>query len=253
MAFQPPFSTTATNTQSATTQLTLQNGFPLVAPGSITNNFGVDPTIGWGMCRYGMSTSTANSSDADHESGLRWDERHTSGYSGSPEPHCTGVLFPSVQPFYWKTRRAIPPPTRFRFACANGFRAVFPSEDANTFSNPWITRRPSEAVSRWSPKVRDNPAYREPRTSRRMLSISQRKEACPVLTSAMCSLPDYLWELPFGHERRWLTGNTPLRSHVRRLELEWRLDHRLRVAVHSQSSGLATGCEPRNQRNHSGR
>ena len=43
MAFQPPFSTTATNTQSATTQLTLQDGFPPVPPGSITNNFGVDP------------------------------------------------------------------------------------------------------------------------------------------------------------------------------------------------------------------
>jgi hypothetical protein len=36
MAFQPPFSTTATNTQSATTLLTLQNGFPAVAPGSVT-------------------------------------------------------------------------------------------------------------------------------------------------------------------------------------------------------------------------
>jgi trimeric autotransporter adhesin len=23
---------------------------------------------------------------------------------------------------------------------------------------------------------------------------------------------DYLWELPFGHDRRWLTGNGPLRS-----------------------------------------
>ncbi len=23
---------------------------------------------------------------------------------------------------------------------------------------------------------------------------------------------DYLWELPFGHERRWLAGNTPLRA-----------------------------------------
>ena len=23
---------------------------------------------------------------------------------------------------------------------------------------------------------------------------------------------DYLWELPFGHDKRWLTGNTPLRA-----------------------------------------
>ena len=52
MAFQPPFSTTATNTQSATTQLALLNGFPPVAPGSITNNFGVDPNYRLGYVQH---------------------------------------------------------------------------------------------------------------------------------------------------------------------------------------------------------
>jgi hypothetical protein len=42
-AFQPPFAVTATNVNSAATPLTLQNGFPAVAPGLVTNNFAIDP------------------------------------------------------------------------------------------------------------------------------------------------------------------------------------------------------------------
>jgi hypothetical protein len=42
-AFQPPFAVTATNVNNPATPLTLQNGFPAIAPGSITNNFAVDP------------------------------------------------------------------------------------------------------------------------------------------------------------------------------------------------------------------
>ncbi len=42
-AFQPPFAVTATNVSSVTSPLTLENGFPAVAPGAVTNNFAVDP------------------------------------------------------------------------------------------------------------------------------------------------------------------------------------------------------------------
>ena len=42
-AFQPPFAMTATNVSSPTNLLTLQNGFPAIKPGSVTNNFSVDP------------------------------------------------------------------------------------------------------------------------------------------------------------------------------------------------------------------
>ena len=68
MAFQPPFSTTATNTQSATTQLTLQNGFPPVPPGSITNNFGVDPNYRLGYVQiWNRRCAAANSANTDRE------------------------------------------------------------------------------------------------------------------------------------------------------------------------------------------
>ncbi len=42
-AFQPPFATTSTNVTSAAVPLTLTNGFPPIVPGSVTNNFAVDP------------------------------------------------------------------------------------------------------------------------------------------------------------------------------------------------------------------
>jgi trimeric autotransporter adhesin len=42
-AFQPPFAITSTNVTNAAAPLTLQNGFPTIAPGAVTNNFAVDP------------------------------------------------------------------------------------------------------------------------------------------------------------------------------------------------------------------
>lgn len=42
-AFQPPFATTATNTATTSAFLNLANAFPPQPPGTITNNFAVDP------------------------------------------------------------------------------------------------------------------------------------------------------------------------------------------------------------------
>jgi hypothetical protein len=42
-AFQPPFAVTSTNVSSPATLLTLQNGFPQITTGTVTNNFAVDP------------------------------------------------------------------------------------------------------------------------------------------------------------------------------------------------------------------
>jgi hypothetical protein len=42
-AFQPPFALAATNVAASVGQLTLQNAFPAIVPGTVTNNFAVDP------------------------------------------------------------------------------------------------------------------------------------------------------------------------------------------------------------------
>ena len=43
LAFQPPFSIAQTNVQTASGELTLENGFPALAPGEISNNYAVNP------------------------------------------------------------------------------------------------------------------------------------------------------------------------------------------------------------------
>jgi trimeric autotransporter adhesin len=43
-AFQPPFAVTATNISSAANPLTLVDGFPPTPPGTLTNNFAVEPS-----------------------------------------------------------------------------------------------------------------------------------------------------------------------------------------------------------------
>ena len=103
MAFQPPFSTTATNTQSATTHLTLQNGFPPVPPGSITNNFGVDPNYRLGYVQIWnldvqqqIRPTLIMNLDYTGTKGTRLDILE------APNRTATGVLFPGVQPFYWE-------------------------------------------------------------------------------------------------------------------------------------------------------
>jgi trimeric autotransporter adhesin len=42
-AFQPPFAETATNTATTSSFLNLANAFPSLAPGTVTNNFAIDP------------------------------------------------------------------------------------------------------------------------------------------------------------------------------------------------------------------
>ena len=43
------------------------------------------------------------------------------------------------------------------------------------------------------------------------------RSTCPLNAGFRASIrrtssqSDYLWELPFGHDRRWLTGNKPMR------------------------------------------
>ena len=48
---------------------------------------------------------------------------------------------------------------------------------------------------------------------------------------------DYLWELPFGHDKRWLTGQYSVARHLWRLAMERRLDDRFRTAVHAAVAG----------------
>ncbi len=213
MAFQPPFSNTATNTQSATTILTLQNGFPPVPPGSISNNFGVDPNYRLGHVQIWnvdvqqqIRPTLIMNLDYTGTKGTRLDVLE------APNRTATGVLFPGVQPFYWEdsvadsTANALSVRVRKRLQAgfSIGGRYTFSKslDNASTIGNgePIVAQGAGRGGVSGVTNVAQN-AF-DLSAERGLSSFDQRHSFTA----------DYLWELPFGHERRWLSGKTPLRA-----------------------------------------
>ena len=104
VSFQPPFSTTQTNVESATLPLTLQNGFPPPASGLITNSYAVDPNYRLGYVQIWnldvqqeIRPTVVLNLDYTGTKGTRLDIQE------APNRTATGVLFPTVQPFIFET------------------------------------------------------------------------------------------------------------------------------------------------------
>jgi len=213
MAFQPPFSNTATNTQSPTTVLTLQNGFPPVPPGSISNNFGVDPNYRLGYVQIWnvdvqqqIRPTLIMNLDYTGTKGTRLDVLE------APNRTETGALFPGVQPFYWEdsvgdsTANALSVRVRKRLQAgfSIGGRYTFSKslDNASTIGSgePIVAQGAGRGGVSGVTNVAQN-AF-DLSAERGLSSFDQRHSFTA----------DYLWELPFGHERRWLSGKTPLRA-----------------------------------------
>jgi hypothetical protein len=213
MAFQPPFSTTATNTQSATTILTLENGFPPVPPGSISNNFGVDPNYRLGYVQIWnvdlqqqVRPTLVVNFDYTGTKGTRLDILE------APNRTATGVLFPGVQPFYWEdsvgdstaNAGSVRVRKRLQGGLSIGGRYTFSKsiDNASTIGSgePLMAQGGGRTALSGVTNVAQN-AF-DLAAERGLSSFDQRH----LFTA------DYLWELPFGHDRRWLTRNGPLRA-----------------------------------------
>ena len=213
MAFQPPFSNTATNAQSPTSVLTLQNGFPPVAPGSITNNFGVDPNYRLGYVQIWnvdvqqqIRPTLIMNLDYTGTKGTRLDILE------APNRTEAGVRFPGVQPFYWEdsagdsTANALSVRVRKRLQAgfSIGGRYTFSKslDNASTIGSgePLVAQGAGRSAVSGVTNVAQN-AF-DLSAERGLSSFDQRHNFTA----------DYLWELPFGHERRWLSGKTPLRA-----------------------------------------
>ncbi len=129
----------------------LQNGFPPVPPGSISNNFGVDPNYRLGYVQI---------RNVDMQQQIRPTLILNLDYTGTkgtrldileaPNRTATGLLFPGVQPFYWEDFAGrFDAPTPARCACANVFKAEFRLVGATRFPSRSTMLRLSEAASRW--------------------------------------------------------------------------------------------------------
>ena len=222
LAFQPPFSTTATNIQTVPGELTLQSGFP--APTGITNSYAVNPNYRLGYVQI---------RNLDIQQQIRPTLLLNIDYTGTkgtdldileaPNRTATGIRIPGVQAFTYESAladsEANAGSVRLRKRLARGFSVggiyTFSKslDDASSIgagatsgaNTPGLGAGGTGAggggsSSAGAANVAQNPFNLS--AERGLSSFNQTHRFTA----------DYLWELPFGHDRRWLIGNSPLRA-----------------------------------------
>jgi hypothetical protein len=229
LAFQPPFSTTATNVQassSASPNLTLQNGFPAPPPGTITNDYAVNPNYRLGYVQI---------RNLDIQQQIRPTLLLNIDYTGTkgtdldileaPNRTVAGIRIPLVDAFTYENSvadsEANAGSVRLRKRLSKGFSlggiytfskslddASSIGAGATSGSNTPGLGAGGTGASGGSggssgggaANVAQNPF--ELSAERGLSSFNQTHKFTA----------DYLLELPFGHDKRWLTGNTPWRA-----------------------------------------
>jgi hypothetical protein len=242
LAFQPPFSTAETNLQPlpVTTSsggipptagdLTLAS-FPLPTPGVTTNTYAVNPNYRFGYVQI---------RNLDIQQQLRPTLLLNIDYTGTkgtnldvleaPNRTITSsgiqIRIPNVQAFTFENSlgdsEANAGSVRLRKRLANGFSIgglyTFSKsiDDASSIGGGATSGSggaglgaggtgaagggASASAGSGANSVAQNPFDLSAERGLSSFNQTQRFTA------------DYLWELPFGHDKRWLTGNTPLRA-----------------------------------------
>ncbi|HEX8814129.1 MAG TPA: TonB-dependent receptor [Terriglobales bacterium] len=227
LAFQPPFSTASTNIQTLPGELTLQNGFPPVSPTSITNNYAVNPDYRLGYVQI---------RNLDIQQQIRPTLLLNIDYTGTkgtdldileaPNRTATGIRIPNVQAFTFENSvgdsEANAGSVRLRKRLAHGISIggiyTFSKsiDDASSIGAGATTGSgspglgaggtgaagagPAASAGAGANSVAQNPF--DLSAERGLSSFNQTHRFTG----------DYLWELPFGHDKRWLTANTVQRA-----------------------------------------
>ena len=232
LAFQPPFSTTETNIQSATGDLTLQNGFPGSATNGITNNYAVSPNYRLGYVQIRnldiqeqLRPTLLLNIDYTGTKGTDLDILEAPNRTASPSLGIT-TLIPNVQAFTYENSvgnsEANAGSVRLRKRLANGFSVggiyTFSKsiDDASSIGAGATTGSGSAGLGAGGTAAGGGGTTASAGSGAN--SVAQN----PLNLSAERGLSsfnqthrftaDYLWELPFGHDKPWLTKNTPLRA-----------------------------------------
>jgi hypothetical protein len=223
LALQPPFATTATNIQTAPGALTLQNGFP--APTGISNDYAVNPNYRLGYVQI---------RNLDIQQQIRPTLLLNIDYTGTkgtdldileaPNRTATGIRIPSVDAFTYESSvadsAANAGSVRLRKRLAKGYAIG----GTYTFSK---SLDDASSIGAGATSAANTPGLGGGGTGAAGGGASSSAGAAnvaqnPFNLSAERGLSsfnqthkftaDYLLELPFGHDKRWLTGNTPLRA-----------------------------------------
>lgn len=196
LAFQPPFSVIQTNIASPSLPLTLQAGFPTPASAAVTNNYGVDRNYRMGYVQiWNLDIQRTLLADLV----LNLDYTGTKGSHldivEAPNRTATGLRLPGVQPFLFETSEgdsvAHAASLRLRKRLQHGVSIG----GAYTFSKSIDN---ASSIGGGATVVAQN-AF-DLAAERGLSSFDQTHRFTA----------DYLWTLPWGHDKRWLSGPGPL-------------------------------------------
>lgn len=223
LAFQPPFSTTATNIQTIPGDLTLQNGFPAVS--GISNSYAVDPNYRLGYVQI---------RNLDIQQQIRPTLLVNIDYTGTkgtdldileaPNRTATALLLPTVDAFTYERAAADSEANagsvRVRKRLSSGFSVggiyTFSKsiDDASSIGAGATSASNAPGLGAGGTGAGGGGATANAGAS----NIAQN----PLNLSAERGLSsfnqthkftgDYLWELPFGSDKRWLAGHAPWRA-----------------------------------------
>jgi len=231
LAFQPPFSTAETNIQTGPGDLTLANGFPAASSNLTTNTYAVNPNYRFGYVQI---------RNLDIQQQLRPTLLLNIDYTGTKgtnldileAPNRTisagaiQIRIPNVQAFTFETSvgdsEANAASVRLRKRLANGFSIgglyTFSKslDDASSIGGGATSSSGGAGLGAGGTGAAGGGATASAGSGAN--SVAQNpfdlsaERGLSSFNQTQRFTADYLLELPFGHDKRWLTANTPLRA-----------------------------------------
>jgi len=225
LAFQPPFSTTQTKIQSVAGDLTLQNGFPASSTSGVTNDYAVNPNYRLGYVQI---------RNLDIQRQIRPTLLLNIDYTGTkgtdldileaPNRTATGILIPNAQAFTYESSvgdsEANAGSVRLRKRLSEGFsiggiytfsKSLDDASSIGAGATSGAARAGLGAGGTAAGGGTGASSSGAASVAQNALDLSAER-GLSSFNQTHRFTADYLWELPFGHDKRRLTGNTPLRA-----------------------------------------
>lgn len=225
LAFQPPFSTASTNIQTTPGELTLQQGFPPISPVGISNNYAVNPDYRMGYVQI---------RNLDIQQQIRPTVLLNLDYTGTkgtdldileaPNRTATGIRIPNVQAFTYENDladlAANAATVRLRKRLAHGFSVggIYTFSKSIDDASSIGAGATSSAGTAGLGAGGTGAAGAGPVASAGSANVAQNpfdlaaERGLSSFNQTHRFTADYLYELPFGHDKTWFSGNSPWRA-----------------------------------------
>ncbi len=227
LAFQPPFALAQTNVQATAGPLTLANGFPTPIPGTITNSYAVDPNYRLGYVQIRnldiqqeIRPTLIMNVDYTGTKGSRLD------ILSDPNRSLAGIRIANVQAFNYEesagSSSANAGSVRIRKRLQNGVSVggtyTFSKsiDDASTIGGGTTSSGNSAGLGAGGTDPPGGGSGGASNTGSSQLAQNPFNLAGERGLSSFNQTHrftgDFLWELPFGHDHKWLNNATAWRA-----------------------------------------